>query len=117
MRPRGCRGARRPGNAGRPAKPTVSPGDRSRIRRSRPRSTRRRRELVERAGSTAPATGEGRRTEANGHSPEGFMVDELELLSLVAMAGEACTSLNVLVVDLRQTDVTLTNMRPSEAQD
>jgi VWFA-related protein len=48
---------------------------------------------------------------------EGFMVDELELRSLVAMAGEARTSINVLVVDLRQTDVTLTNMRPSEAQD
>ena len=37
---------------------------------------------------------------------EGFLADDLELRSLATLAGEARTSINVLVVDLRQTDVT-----------
>ena len=44
---------------------------------------------------------------------EGFLADELELRSLVTLAGEARTSINVLVVDLRQTDVTVRNRQPN----
>jgi len=48
---------------------------------------------------------------------EGFLSDELEMRSLVAMAGEARTSINVMVVDLRQTDVTQRTRRPNESAD
>src|SRR4030095_13362363 len=48
---------------------------------------------------------------------EGFLSDEQEMRSLVAMAGEARTSINVMVVDLRQTDVTQRTRRPNEAAD
>jgi VWFA-related protein len=48
---------------------------------------------------------------------EGFLSNELEMRSLVTMAGEARTSINVLVVDLRQADVTLRTRRPNEAAD
>jgi VWFA-related protein len=48
---------------------------------------------------------------------EGFLADELEQQSLVTLAGEARTSINVMLVDLRQTDVTSNTRRPNEAQD
>jgi VWFA-related protein len=48
---------------------------------------------------------------------EGFLSDEQEMRSLVAMAGEARTSINVMVVDLRQTDVTQRTRRPNESGD
>ena len=48
---------------------------------------------------------------------EGFLADELEQRSLVTLAGEARTSINVMVVDLRQSDVTDRTRRPNEAQD
>ena len=48
---------------------------------------------------------------------EGFLADELEQRSLVTLAGEARTSINVMVVDLRQTDVTIGNRQPNAAQD
>jgi VWFA-related protein len=48
---------------------------------------------------------------------EGFLADELEMRRLVTMAGEARTSINVMVVDLRQADVTNRNRRPNEAGD
>ena len=48
---------------------------------------------------------------------EGFLADEVDLRSLVTLAGEARTSINVLVVDLRQADVTVSTRRPNTAQD
>lgn len=48
---------------------------------------------------------------------EGFLADELEMRRLVTMAGEARTSINVMVVDLRQADVTNRNRRPNESGD
>lgn len=48
---------------------------------------------------------------------EGFLSDELEMRSLVTMAGEARTSINVMVLDLRQADVTLRTRRPNESAD
>jgi len=48
---------------------------------------------------------------------EGFLADELEQQSLVTLAGEARTSINVMLVDLRQADVTSNTRRPNEAQD
>jgi VWFA-related protein len=48
---------------------------------------------------------------------EGFLADELEMRRIVTMAGEARTSINVMVVDLRKADVTNRNRRPNEAAD
>jgi VWFA-related protein len=48
---------------------------------------------------------------------EGFLSDELEMRRIVAMAGEARTSINVMAVDLRQSDVTNRNRRPNESAD
>ena len=48
---------------------------------------------------------------------EGFLADDVDLRSIVTLAGEARTAINVLVVDLRQTDVTLPNRPPSESAD
>ena len=48
---------------------------------------------------------------------EGFLADELEQRSIVTLAGEARTSINVMVVDLRQADVTVNTRQPNEAQD
>jgi VWFA-related protein len=48
---------------------------------------------------------------------EGFLASEVELQSLVTLAGEARTSLNALVVDLRQSDVTVRLRRTNEAGD
>ena len=48
---------------------------------------------------------------------EGFLADELEMRTIATMAGEARTSINVLVVDLRQTDVAVRNRRPNESAD
>ena len=48
---------------------------------------------------------------------EGFLADELEQRSIVTMAGEARTSINVMVVDLRTADVTVNTRQPNAAQD
>jgi VWFA-related protein len=48
---------------------------------------------------------------------EGFLASEVELQSIVTMAGEARTSLNSMVVDLRQTDVTQLVRQPNAAGD
>ena len=48
---------------------------------------------------------------------EGFLADELEMRRIVAMAGEARTSINVMVVDLKQSDVTNRNRRPNASAD
>src|SRR6185503_14367931 len=48
---------------------------------------------------------------------EGFLASEVELQSMVTLAGEARTSLNALVVDLRQTDVSVRTRRTNEFGD
>ena len=48
---------------------------------------------------------------------EGFLADELEQRSIVTLAGEARTSINVMVVDLRPADVTVNTRQPNAAQD
>ena len=48
---------------------------------------------------------------------EGFLADELEQRSIVTLAGEARTSINVMVVDLRTADVTVNTRQPNAAQD
>ena len=48
---------------------------------------------------------------------EGFLADEQDQRSIVTLAGEARTSINVMVVDLRKADVTARLRQPNEAQD